>query len=449
MDQTPSSSGLVVKNTFIDCDVSSDEDDAVAVRKVKSEPWVPSQDMSQGFSFFPNIAKIMRLAIGTSGDVEGAAQSSEVRGADKEEILDAEDSDMEDMTWPGTPEGHFLPNYRSRPSAAEKDSEEVAVASSGLSASSSRLLPGLGLEPHEVAEALYTTALQQMTMQGERGPSTRVLPTKEDSPASGGESAHSSQGKRAAKGAASSSSAAAASNPQNQSFAIAELQELVQSAENTTRFKFPAGVKVLQWTFHARRDSTLAHRAVISFLSNGVPTHFAGEWQPCKKTARRSAAEMALRRLRREDMTDVALADACVDLSHLEPSSRNAAGVEGAAKDHIKKMENFLKQIEGCSRASKIAWEVEQDEQTGAWRALARVSIAGMGHTIIGPALASAEAARAELACRFLWLLGYRSCRGLYVVDRRRWISTECTVPEAPLKWSQVVQEGVAAMGLR
>jgi len=221
--------------------------------------------------------------------------------------------------------------------------------------------------------------------------------------------------------------------------AIAKVQELLQSSEHSGRFKFPPGVKVLQWSYRQLREGRLAHRAVMSFLCNGVPQHVAGGWEVCKKTARQSAAEVALAKLqgRHSSMPEDEPADICVDLSHLHASSKNEMG--STSKDFIKKLEAHTRHCQIIT-SSSVAWAWEQDQASGCSRALVKIALLGMEHTFVGPYMASAELASAELSRRVLWFLGYRTCRGMYVVDRRRWVQSACQVPAAPEQWLASLQ---------
>mmetsp|Transcript_32044 Transcript_32044/g.75139 ORF Transcript_32044/g.75139 Transcript_32044/m.75139 type:complete len:558 (+) Transcript_32044:105-1778(+) len=408
------------------------------------------------------------------------------------------DQSLEEDVWPSTPEGNFLPCYQRLSLAGRLSSWESVSTSSEAAASSSSWsmtstsswdvesensspvevqLPWQGPSPSMQQQQqqaatpsshpmLLATCAPRLTMQREQpkctapaAPAFARAPLSQqalqmDFPPSVVRYAK-GQGQSPSE-AVAVAAAATASAPLEQScpdnkdaastgrlvkaVAIAKVQELLQSSEHSARFKFPPGVKVLQWSYRQHREGRLAHRAVLSFLCNGVPQHVAGEWEVCKKTARQSAAEMALAKLIGRNvatMPENESAEVCVDLAHLQASSKNAAG--STSTDYTKKLEAHVRH---CSIVSSpgLSWALEHDQMTNSSRALVKIVLLGMQHTFVGPFQESAEMASAELARRVLWFLGYRTCRGMYVVDRRRWIASACEVPPSPEQWAANLQ---------
>eukprot|EP00971_Amphidinium_carterae_P082325 1627772-Amphidinium_carterae.1 len=169
----------------------------------------------------------------------------------------------------------------------------------------------------------------------------------------------------------------------------------------------------------------------MSFFRNGVPQHVYGDWQPCKKTARQSAAEVALSLLRGElaDIEEGSAAATLVDLAHLEPSSK--AIKLGVSMGALEKLDNFLMRSQSTAQ-----WDCVYDEASHAWTASVQAAAFGVAHTFVGEAsTCGPNEAKASLASRTLWFLGARVCRGMYLVDRRKWLAVSCEVPAPPLQW--------------
>mmetsp|Transcript_24944 Transcript_24944/g.45818 ORF Transcript_24944/g.45818 Transcript_24944/m.45818 type:complete len:399 (+) Transcript_24944:77-1273(+) len=392
-------SGVVVKNTFLECDATTN---TLAMRRVNSEPPAKAQRLRR-------LSKAVNLTVKTDCDVAGA-HLTEVRSPKERATMDSE-LDLEQAFWPATPEGNFMPNYKWLPPLDDTLSGEET--------------------PSTVADHMNATgSWSTCTFEEERSPvesvSTWATSRYESSPMV--LSTCPPQTQMLVMPPASDTPAVTQETQASKAMSIAQVQELVQSAENTTRFKFPPGVKVLQWAYQQTRRGRLPHRAVLSFLCNGVPHYIAGDWQPCKKTARQSAAEVAMVKLQGvASDAEWSVADACIDLSHVQPSARNCAG---AALDHITKLEGNMKRMQ-----TTVAWDCQFNEASGMWHAVMRCQLAGMEHAFIGPELCGEAAARAELACRVMWFLGVKPCRGLYVVDRRKWLALSCEVPPAPEQW--------------
>mmetsp|Transcript_72535 Transcript_72535/g.172973 ORF Transcript_72535/g.172973 Transcript_72535/m.172973 type:complete len:578 (+) Transcript_72535:61-1794(+) len=242
--------------------------------------------------------------------------------------------------------------------------------------------------------------------------------------------------REAAKGAAAASGPKAA--------AIALLQETLQAPQNTTRFKCPSGVKVLQWSYIQRADGRLMFRAVVGFLRNGVPHHIAGEWYTCKKHARQSAAEVALGVVRSEITEELRHSQALVDVAGLLPAPRSESVRAPATAQHVQMLEEIAGEKFDATADGRGApqWQVRSEgpEEAGseaAYFASVTLPMMDMPYTFHGPLSETPDAAKAELARRVLWYLGFGRCRGFYVPNRAELMSSGCQVPESPRYWSE------------
>mmetsp|Transcript_57068 Transcript_57068/g.133928 ORF Transcript_57068/g.133928 Transcript_57068/m.133928 type:complete len:433 (-) Transcript_57068:173-1471(-) len=420
--------GLILKNTFLESDVARD---ASAMRRTRSEPQKPLSER-RSLATFPEPLTLDTDECEEHNLIQDAAELSEV--------------------WPSTPERHFLPCYMGRMedhSGNETPSTECgmhAVPSWSAATSSTEEEASSVEAPKRVALKFWpqtqhghspamclSTAPSRMPMMT---PSASAVPAP---PPTAVEHPHidpkaACRGVPIARVAVSSSTKLqpALHRTLAKAVAIARVQELLQTAEKTVRFKFPAGVKVLQWTYFQTEDvGDMYHRARMSFFRNGVPQHVYGDWQPCKKTARQSAAEAALSVLRGEaaEFDEDSAAATLVDLAHLEPSSK--AIKLGLSMGALQKLDNFL-----LRNNSTATWECAYDQASNSWTASVHAVMFGVEHTYMGAASACLDEARAGLATRVLWFLGSRVCRGMYVVDRRKWLASNCEVPAVPLQWS-------------
>eukprot|EP00403_Amphidinium_massartii_P024963 CAMPEP_0178389684 /NCGR_PEP_ID=MMETSP0689_2-20121128/10251_1 /TAXON_ID=160604 /ORGANISM="Amphidinium massartii, Strain CS-259" /LENGTH=476 /DNA_ID=CAMNT_0020010157 /DNA_START=92 /DNA_END=1522 /DNA_ORIENTATION=- len=224
-------------------------------------------------------------------------------------------------------------------------------------------------------------------------------------------------------------------NDTRQKTSIAELQELLQSAQYTSRFKFPAGVKVLQWSYRQRAEGRLYFRAVLAFFNNGVAHHVAGSWQSCKKHARQSAADAALQLVRETAVTgmDCHPVDVCVDLASMLPAPRSR---HDASHDYIQQCEELFSTARDTDTAAGPEWFTLPAETGDGWQALLRVQVLGVIHTFAGPSLSTSDDACTELAHRVLWYMGMRRCRICYIPNRAALLASRCEVRPPPLAWS-------------
>eukprot|EP00403_Amphidinium_massartii_P008715 CAMPEP_0178417666 /NCGR_PEP_ID=MMETSP0689_2-20121128/24688_1 /TAXON_ID=160604 /ORGANISM="Amphidinium massartii, Strain CS-259" /LENGTH=516 /DNA_ID=CAMNT_0020039031 /DNA_START=70 /DNA_END=1620 /DNA_ORIENTATION=+ len=220
--------------------------------------------------------------------------------------------------------------------------------------------------------------------------------------------------------------------------AIACLQELLQSAEHTSLFKFPPGVKVLQWSYQQKTAGRLVFRAFLAFLCNGVPHHVTGNWHQCKKDARQAVAEMALALVQGQTVDTAAEEDAagCADLSGLVPLGRG--DYRGGS---AKALESYLASCSCVTSTQGMEWSTAQAARTGTWQAQCQVKILGMKFSFSGPALPNPEEAKNELASRVMWYMGCEDYQGLYVPNRRALMSVRCEVPAAPAHWMLLVSQ--------
>jgi len=222
--------------------------------------------------------------------------------------------------------------------------------------------------------------------------------------------------------------------------AIAKLQEMLQSPAHTTRFKFPPGVKVLQWRYVLREEHRLMFSGVVAFLCNGVPHHIVGSWQTCKKNARQATAEAALAVLRSYQADtapdEEAVIHVCIDTAAL--LTRGEAARTTAGAESVQALEARVRKIqEGVVEPSErgIRWQCETGQEGTGWQALMTAQTAGLIQTFLGPCLSTADLAYAELARRILWYMGDRNLNGCYLPNRAALLRARCEVPEAPRTW--------------
>jgi len=502
------SSALVEKNTFLNLDDSEDYGMPPATRRVLSEP-KKSQQHKRRLSAL----KAQMLSISTEDDALTDTAAA-----------------TEEMMWPSTPEGNFLPLYKCDrvsedshsdgsvsadtdsivehapdghiffaepvtpdvhticPMSSQQSLSSQSTATDCWSGSSSYEMPGqmswqsgLGCGPVTSQPPMQLLVPQVPQQQPQPQPQQQPqqeqppvcvminwLPVPTSAPAAAAVPSCASEGGAPApqlvfsttpsQPAVYSPPSTEASSPvvaptgsdvepvlvrprSGKAASIACLQELLQSSEHTSLFKFPPGVKVLQWSYMQKMADRVLFRGVLAFLLNGVPQHVAGEWQPCKKFARQSAADAALAVLRGEPAASQVM-DVCVDLSHILPSQRNADSATSHQRDCVRKLETFMRndilaQLPGRTPQgdSMMAWDCERLGATGGWCASLKVCMQGVTHTFTGPCGPNAEDARTELARRILWHMGHRNFRGLYIVDRTAWHSQQCKVPAAPSYW--------------
>jgi len=429
---------LVEKNTFLSLDDSSEE---MAFRRVFSEPNAATRHQQRHRL---GTEKTDMLFISTEDDVQV------MDGPDIAASVASPTALTEELIWPATPEGNFLPLYAKETFAEDcwskaETTSTVAEVQDGCSSMSTSNADDIH------STGAWSPSCQplecQWAMDGQATAWNKALQPAQ-------EAVRSSLGSSVPRHDVASRTGVAAASPAPatltgrlaKAVAIAQLQERLQSSENTTRFKFPPGVKVLQWSYMQKMADRVLFRGVLAFLFNGVPYHVAGDWQTCKKFARQSAADAALALLRglqpqyAEDGSAAAqqVMDVCVDLSHVLPSQRNTDS--SAQRDCVRKLESFMKHAALSHGDGLLAWDCERLGVNGAWSASLKVSMFGVVHTFTGPCLVTAEEACNELSRRILWHMGQRNARGLYIVDRNQWQVQQCRVPSAPSYWYSALE---------
>jgi len=428
---------LVEKNTFLSLD-DAELQDMMVCRRVVSEPHAAT-----GFQQRRRLGAGQAclgadmLLINTEDDVEvmNGVDATAAAAA----IATPTPTAAEVFMWPATPEGNFLPLYRKSEMALIA---EDCCSRAETTSTSSEVQDGCCSASIGSTEEVHSQECGQSWALSAAGPSAAAAVAWSSAahvqPAAAAEDVRHSS---APMPAASSLTGRLA-----KAVAIAQLQELLQASENTTRFKFPPGVKVLQWSYMQKMADRVLFRGVLAFLFNGVPYHVAGDWQTCKKFARQSAADAALALLRglqpqyAEDGSAAAqqVMDVCVDLSHVLPSQRNTDS--SAQRDCVRKLESFMKHAALSHGDGLLAWDCERLGVNGAWSASLKVSMFGVVHTFTGPCLVTAEEACNELSRRILWHMGQRNARGLYIVDRNQWQVQQCRVPSAPSYWYSALE---------
>jgi len=216
---------------------------------------------------------------------------------------------------------------------------------------------------------------------------------------------------------------------------IADLQELLQTPEHCTHFRCPPGVSILHWSYTLqRKDNRALHRAVVSFLHDGVPKHVAGERCFSKKVARQSAADLALALLHGCGKPLAEAEHGCIytEVADLMPCS--GKGVRPGTV-HVQQLERFC-QEQFCS--SQLEWQCEVEGEK-AFSAYLRLPLLGIMHTFHGPTQASAEVACGELARRVMWCLGCRAVQGKYQPDPQMLLGANCKVSPAAESWTDAL----------
>jgi len=463
---------LIVKNTFLDCQLP----EGLELRKVKSEP------ASRASSHMIR-DNMQELSIDTESD------GSEPGCPDPVVVLsdDDEEGTAAELFWPSTPEVSLVSRHHRHgllSASTACPSASMAASSwnpSQMGGTSSQLPPvlstsswGEGSESSPVqtraptmswAEASEspsaangppTDTFQSMTFM----PVCSVLAVAQAAPMQVMMNSHTTQPRRAEAPAtqqgclstvpmqATSSAGPVVKTPSGEDAAadgddkgaiIARLQELLQCAEHTALFKFPPGVKVLQWSYHEKREGRLLFRAVLHFLCNGVPHHVTGGWWPSKKEARQNAAEVgfALVQGLQLDSSVVQSASTCTDLSALQPGpcTRQARAAKG---DCLERLDSLLAQCPLVTDTS-AEWNSVRTADTDQWRAMMTVRLLGVKHTFSGPLFNTFEEAQLEVAKRVLWYLGSTGFEGFFVPNRRALLSTRCQVPAAPKEWTTML----------
>mmetsp|Transcript_25948 Transcript_25948/g.59980 ORF Transcript_25948/g.59980 Transcript_25948/m.59980 type:complete len:357 (-) Transcript_25948:114-1184(-) len=216
---------------------------------------------------------------------------------------------------------------------------------------------------------------------------------------------------------------------------IADLQELLQMSEHCRSFRCPPGASILQWTFMTqRKDSRVLHRAVTTFLHDGVPLHVAGEPAFSKKAARQSAAELALALVRGRTTAGLCeSASVFIELADLVP-----IGGKGTrpCEAHLQRLRSFYDENFAAPTELEWSWEAEGAK---AWSASLTLTVSGVLHTFHGPTRSTNEGACAELARRVLWYLGSQPIRGSYQPDGQMLLAAKCKVLPAPDEWMETL----------
>jgi len=218
--------------------------------------------------------------------------------------------------------------------------------------------------------------------------------------------------------------------------AIAELQQLLQSAEHTTLFKFPPGVSVLHWTYREEVVDRYMFQAVLGFLCNGVPHHVAGDWHPSKRNARHSAADVGVS-LMKAIMINKAEGEAPpranVDLASVLLAASHELG---SPADMVRKLEALLDECAAVTAPGR-EWRLVQSQRRSKWFAFLVIELMGVLFTFSGPVYSDIEEAKGELAKRVMWYMGYSGLQGCYLPNKRLLLSNRCQVSQAPLAWME------------
>jgi len=501
------SSALVEKNTFLNLDDSEDYGMPPATRRVLSEP-KKSQQHKRRLSAL----KAQMLSISTEDDALTDTAAA-----------------TEEMMWPSTPEGNFLPLYKCDrvsedshsdgsvsadtdsivehapdghiffaepvtpdvhticPMSSQQSLSSQSTATDCWSGSSSYEMPGqmswqsgLGCGPVTSQPPMQLLVPQVPQQQPQPQPQQQPqqeqppvcvminwLPVPTSAPAAAAVPSCASEGGAPApqlvfsttpsQPAVYSPPSTEASSPvvaptgsdvepvlvrprSGKAASIACLQELLQSSEHTSLFKFPPGVKVLQWSYQQKTAGRLVFRAFLAFLCNGVPHHVTGKWHQCKKDARQSVAEMALALVQGHNVDTVSPqeeAAGCADLGGLVTLGRS----DYRGGNSTKALEKFLSSCSCVSSTDSMEWSVAQAAKTGTWQAQLQVKVLGMKFAFSGPALPQQEEAKNELANRVMWYMGCEDYQGMYVPNRRALMSARCEVPAAPAHWMLLISQ--------
>mmetsp|Transcript_13397 Transcript_13397/g.31451 ORF Transcript_13397/g.31451 Transcript_13397/m.31451 type:complete len:614 (+) Transcript_13397:116-1957(+) len=229
--------------------------------------------------------------------------------------------------------------------------------------------------------------------------------------------------------------------------AIAQLQELLQSAQRSVHFRYPPGAKVLQWSHSEQRtaEGFASFRAVLAFFQDGVGHHITGGWERSKKHARQSAAECALAVMRRKQVSPDISGQAFVDLATpLAVTGTRAMGPAAEADVQLLNKtvdERTDMRLTGGQHVKPVLQAEATDR--GEWCALVDIPYLGIMHSFSGPPRATKEAACAEAARRVLWYLQMNSFDGLYVPDATAIVASDCIVPDPPLSWAKAAKVDV------
>jgi len=443
-NQVPS---LTVKNTFLDCQPAPE---GLELRKVKSEPPKGRRIISR--------EDMPDLAIETESSV-----GSEPMAPEPVVVLSDDDDEgtAAELFWPSTPEVSLVSRHHRQgllsASTACPSQPASSWGTSDAGAMSASLPPIHSWSETSSAAEPPTDSYKSMTyvpvcttcpggvLTVAQAPPMQVMMNPQ--PAQPRPEAAPQQGCLATVPVATVTTTSAkvektpsgeetTQDAEERGAIIARLQELLQCAEHTTLFKFPPGVKVLQWSYHEKREGRLLFRAVLHFLCNGVPHHVTGGWWPSKKEARQNAAEVgfALVQGMQLESSMVSSALTCTDLSALQPGpcTRQA---RAAKADCLKKLDSLLAQCALVTETS-VEWCSVRPAETDQWRAMVTIRLLGVKHTFAGPLFNTLEEAQLEVAKRLLWYLGSEGFEGFFVPNRRALLSTRCQVPAAPKEWT-------------
>jgi len=242
-------------------------------------------------------------------------------------------------------------------------------------------------------------------------------------------------GQKAAPKARALALEAKAAAQQPRMTAIAQLQELLQAVEYAEHFRYPPGTSVLQWTYgeHQLAPGQAEFRAVVAFLRDGVAHHVSGEWERSKKLARQSAADAALVLLRDSCAPHNGNASTRVFIDTAELVCKVSA-LPAASEDDVQ----LLQQI--CSRMGlpSARWS-SQCTSDRSWQAMVEIRLHNIPHTFSGVSCANPEAAKGDVARRTMWYLEAGDLEGLYEPDVLKLLSADCKVSAPPSSWARSV----------
>jgi len=393
--------GLVVKNTFFDCNTPQGSPSPTRRRcRAMSAPSIPramstvlAQEEGSTGRLRPPTPPLEEVNSTPGSDVVPEMPSRVRLGRYPSRYTDSDDFTADDdaevvhtpagCTWPATPEAHNMPFFIPRTTGT--------------------LLSGMRMS------------------------------------AMGGSAAF---GQKAAPKARALALEAKAAAQQPRMTAIAQLQELLQAVEYAEHFRYPPGTSVLQWTYgeHQLAPGQAVFRAVVAFLRDGVAHHVSGEWERSKKLARQSAADAALVLLRdsRAPHNGNASTRVFIDTAELVPTSK-VSTLPAASEDDVQLLQ------QSCNEMSLpgVAWSW-QSSGDRSWKAMVEIQVHNIPHTFSGVACATQEAAKGDAARRTMWYLEANGFEGLYEPDGLKLLSADCKVSAPPSTWARSVDVSCA-----
>mmetsp|Transcript_27235 Transcript_27235/g.78322 ORF Transcript_27235/g.78322 Transcript_27235/m.78322 type:complete len:354 (+) Transcript_27235:117-1178(+) len=202
--------------------------------------------------------------------------------------------------------------------------------------------------------------------------------------------------------------------------AVALLQEFVQCSRE---FAAPQHRAILQWSYGQRMVSrtALQFRATVGFLFDCLPHHVAGGWQASKKLAQKDAAERALRFFVGKWGEQL-----------LNDAEDTAAPSWNGCSD-VRVLEHFSSSSRMCGGA-RPQWSHRFCR--GECTAEVELRLMDVPHTFAGAAMASKEAAYADVARRVLWYLQCPGYEHAFEPDPRASAAAGKRIPEPPANWA-------------